>query len=536
MEFDYQLLIKQLLYTPVLYDESQEIVYKDTLRFTYKEFRKRVCKLANALKKAGIKQGDTVGVLDYDTHRYLECYFAVPMIGAVLHTINIRLSPEQILYTIDHAEDDILLIHGDLLPIIEQIKGRFLVDKFVLLGTNNQAKNTKLPLLGEYEEWISNEDDSYDFPTFDENTKATIFYTTGTTGMPKGVSFSHRQLVLHTLSVIATFSSSIKQNITQNDVYMPITPMFHVHAWGFPYIATFLGLKQVYPGKYFPQRLLDLMQKEKVTFSHCVPTILHMLMNNPNFDSIDLSKWQVIIGGAALSRDTCIKGLQKGINVYAAYGMSETCPVLSVAQITPKMLDLELDKKVDILIKTGKSIALTKLKVVDENFHEVKKDASQTGEIVAFSPWLTKSYFKDTKTTQTLWQNGYLKTGDVANIDELGYVKITDRAKDVIKVGGEWLSSLELEDIISLHEAVNEVAVIGIKDEKWSERPLGLVVLNEGYDEDEAKKLILKHSLDYIKKGVMIREALLLKIEIVKNIDKTSVGKIDKKNLRLKYS
>jgi len=278
MVYDYPLLIKRILLSPFEYRPDREIVYRGEKRFTYEKFHARVRRLANALVEMGVKEGDTVAVMDYDSHRYLECYFAVPMIGAVLHTINVRLSPEQILYTIDHAEDDVILVHEDFLPLLDPIKSRIEnVRAYVHLSDGEEC---------EYEEMLARQSDEFDFPDFDENTVATIFYTTGTTGMPKGVTFTHRQLVLHTLTVTAAVSSALHGRFAREDVYMPITPMFHVHAWGVPYVATMLGVKQVYPGKYIPDLLLDLIQKEGVTFSHCVPTILHMLLHSPRIDEV----------------------------------------------------------------------------------------------------------------------------------------------------------------------------------------------------------------------------------------------------------
>ena len=291
------LLIKSLLYTPIVKNPDQEIVYRDSLRFTYDEFEKRVCRLANALIQMGVKKGDTVGVMDFDSHRYLECFFAVPMIGAVLHTINIKLSPQQISYTVNHAEDDFVFVNDEFLPFVEQIRAKLdSVKGYVVLSDEKKEINTTIPVIGEYEELLANEDRNYEFEDFDENTRATTFYTTGTTGMPKGVYFSHRQLVLHTLGTITALATVEEQGrFHQNDVYMPITPMFHVHAWGFPYIATFTGVKQVYPGKYAPSMLLKLIEKENVTFSHCVPTILHLLMNDPSFKDIDYQSGKLLL-------------------------------------------------------------------------------------------------------------------------------------------------------------------------------------------------------------------------------------------------
>mgnify|MGYP003587028869 FL=1 len=254
MNASQQLLIKNILQAPIQDDPNQEIVYAGTTRFTYAQFRERVARLAAALLAQGVRPGDTVAVMDYDSHRYLECYFAVPMIGAVLHTINIRLSPEQMVYTIGHAEDDLILVNADFLPLLEQIRGRIdTVEKFILLSDGDGAPATSLPLAGEYEALLAASAPLADFPDFDENTRATTFYTTGTTGLPKGVYFSHRQLVLHTLGGLAALGSNATQGrFHREDVYMPITPMFHVHAWGIPYMATMLGVKQVYPGRYVP--------------------------------------------------------------------------------------------------------------------------------------------------------------------------------------------------------------------------------------------------------------------------------------------
>jgi len=532
--YNYPLLIKNLLFSPVSYNPKQEIVYRDQLRLSYSDFRQRVCQLANSLINLGVQPGDTVAVMDWDSHRYLECFFAIPMIGAVLHTVNVRLPPEQIVYTIDHAEDDFIFVNSEFLPILEQIKGRITTVKGFILLTDEQAQpETSLPLAGEYESMLAAAGTEFHFPDFDENTRATTFYTTGTTGMPKGVYFSHRQLVLHTLSALAALSSpAIQGRFHRQDVYMPITPMFHVHAWGLPYIATTVGVKQVYPGKYAPNMLLELIEKEGVTFSHCVPTIMHMLMSCPEFSSVDLSRWKVIIGGAALPKKMCRIGLAKGIDIFTGYGMSETCPILTLAHIGDENLDEEAE--IERRCKTGRPIPLVDLKVVDENMQDVVADGEQVGEIVVRSPWLTQGYLKDRNNSENLWKDSYLHTGDVAAIDQQNYINITDRMKDVIKVGGEWLSSLELEDAINLHPAVGEVAVIGMEDQKWGERPLALIVLKDEQIQLTEKELT-SHVKDFIDKGMLTKLALLVTIRLVDSIEKTSVGKINKKLLREKH-
>lgn len=532
--YAYPLLIKNLFLAPVAENPEQEIIYRDQHRFTYREFRARVCRLANALTRIGVKPGDTVAIMDWDSHRYLECFYAVPMLGAVLHTVNVRLSPEQIIYTIDHAEDDFLLVNSEFLPILEQIKGRIdTVKGFVLLSDEDSRPATAIPIAGEYEALLADSAAHFTFADFDENTRATTFYTTGTTGMPKGVYFSHRQLVLHTLGTIAALATSATQGrFHQGDVYMPITPMFHVHAWGFPYIATTVGVKQVYPGKYAPTALLQLIEREGVTFSHCVPTIMHMLMASPDFARIDLSRWKVIIGGAALPKKMCLAAMAKGIDIFSGYGMSETCPILTLAHVGTK--DLEGEAAAEIRCKTGRPVPLVQLRVVDEEMADVARDGVAVGEIVVRAPWLTQGYWKDSRNSENLWRNGYLHTGDVAQINSANYVNITDRMKDVIKMGGEWLSSLELEDILNLHPAVSEVAVVGTTDEKWGERPLALIVIKEKTEQPSQKELV-NHVKAFIDKGLMSKLALLLQVRYVVTIDKTSVGKINKKLLREKY-
>lgn len=532
--YAYPLLIKNLLQAPVVDNPDQEIVYGDQVRISYTRFRQRICRLANALNELGVKAGDTVAIMDWDSNRYLECFYAVPMLGAVLHTVNIRLSTEQILYTIDHAEDDYMLVHEEFLPQLEQIKGRIdTVKGYILLQDSGQSPETTLEFAGEYEAMLAGSGDAYDFADFDENTRATTFYTTGTTGMPKGVYFSHRQLVLHTLGGMAALATCVDQGrLHQRDVYMPITPMFHVHAWGMPYIATSLGLKQVYPGKYAPETLLRLIDREKVTFSHCVPTILHLLMSHPLFNEIDLSNWKVMIGGAVLPKAMCRAALERGVDIFSGYGMSETCPVLTLAHVTEN--DLSEDEELEIRCKTGRPLPLVELKVVDEQMGDVPSDGESVGELVVRSPWLTQGYLKDQRNSENLWLNGYLHTGDVAYRDENNYIKITDRIKDVIKTGGEWISSLEVEDLLAIYPGVSEVAVVGLPDEKWGERPLALVVRQK--DVELTTKELRRHIRGFVDKGVISRQVVLLKVKFVDTIDKTSVGKINKRLLREKHA
>jgi fatty-acyl-CoA synthase len=534
--YSFPLLIKNLLQPPLVSFPDQEIVYRDQSRYTYRTLAKRINQLANLLKDHGVDAGDTVAVMDWDSHRYLECFFAVPMLGAILHTVNVRLAPEQLLYTINHAEDDVILVNSDFLPLLEAVKDQFkTVKKIILLTDEAQAPETSLDLSGEYEALMAKSSDAFEFADFDEDAMATLFYTTGTTGLPKGVYFSHRQLVLHTYGLLSTFSTYQSLNITNGDIYMPLTPMFHVHAWGVPYMCTMLGTKQVYPGKYEPEMILKLVLGEKVTFSHCVPTIIHMLVSSPIIKDLDLSRWKVIIGGSALPKGLCRAALSHNINITSAYGMSETCPLLTAALIKPGMEDLDMDTQVHYRCRTGMPAPNVLLEVVDPMGNPLPHDGRTTGEVVTRAPWLTQGYLKDPEKSEELWQDGWLHTGDVGFIDPEGYLQITDRIKDVIKTGGEWLSSLELEDIVSQHEAVSEAAVVGIPDEKWGERPLALIVLKEDHAGSITEQDIQAFFAQYVENGTIPKYAVPERIDFVTAIPKTSVGKMNKKEIRKLY-
>jgi len=535
--YAYPLLIKHILRTPLVHSPKQEIVYRELKRYDYLALAERVGKLANALESLGVKPGNTVGVMDWDSHRYLECFYSVPMMGAILHTINIRLSPEQILYTINHAADDAILVHADFLPILEKIRGEMkTVKAIVVLSDTEATPQSGLDLVGEYEALIANSPSDYAFPDFDENTKATTFYTTGTTGLPKGVYFSHRQLMLHTLSVMASLGGhAVQGGFNSQDVYMPLTPMFHVHAWGLPYVASLLGVKQVYPGRYVPESILKLLEEEKVTFSHCVPTIMHMLLSSPAAVGADLSRWKVIIGGSAMSKALCKAAMAKGINVFTGYGMSETCPILALAHLKPHMADWDYERQIGIRCRTGLPLPLVDLRVIDANGQDQPSDDTSVGEVVVRAPWLTQGYFRETDRSEELWQGGFLHTADVGFLDGEGYLQISDRMKDVIKTGGEWISSLQIEDILTQHQAVSEAAVVGVASEKWGERPLALVILKEDHKGKVLEDDIKVFFNEFVDRGVISKWGVPDKVFFVDSIPKTSVGKVDKKEIRKQY-
>ena len=452
------------------------------------------------------------------------------MLSSTLHTVNIRLSPSQIAYTIDHAEDDVILFHADFIPLLEEVMLEVKREARLIVMRDSadiELPHTTLKIEAIFDELFINTDQYFSFPDFDENTRATTFYTTGTTGNPKAVAYSHRQLVLHTMGILANFGPMSANNRFHNrDVYMPITPMFHVHGWGFPYAATMLGLKQIYPNRYVPSRILALICEHKVTFSHCVPTILHMLLDCDMASSANLSNWKLIIGGSALSRGLAERALAKGINLFSAYGLSETCPLLTVAQLDPND-----EENLDARLKAGKPAAMVELRVVDDAMNDVIRDGKSVGEIVARAPWLTQTYLKDENATTELWRGGYLHTGDVGRFDEKGNLIITDRVKDVIKSGGEWISSLTLESIASSVPGVTEVAAISIPDPRWGERPM-LLVVRETHSKNTVQEMIKIAFSEAVSVGIIPKWATPDRIDFVNEITKTSVGKIDKKALR----
>lgn len=526
----YPLLIKSMLERAVADAPEQEIVYAGR-RWRYRQLRERVGRLADVLSRLGVGPGSTVGVMDWDTNRYLECFYAVPMMGAVLHMINVRLSPEQVLYTINHARDDILLVNTEFLSLLESIADKLTtVKRIVLMHDGQDSPRSRLEVAGEYEALLHSATPDYAFPDFDEDTRATTFYTTGTTGLPKGVYFSHRQLVMHTLACQIALSQAPHCRVSSDDVYMPITPMFHVHAWGMPYVATNLGLRQVYPGRYLPERLLQLYVEEGVSFSHCVPTILQMLLMSPAAKAVDLSRWKIIIGGSALPATLAQSALERGIDVVSGYGMSETCPVLAIAFLRKEMLAWDLERQARQRAKTGRPIPLVQLRVVDQDMNDLPHDGKSAGEVIVRAPWLTQGYLHDPENSEKLWRGGWLHTGDIGVIDPDGFLRITDRLKDVIKSGGEWISSLELENLILKTPGVAEAAVIGVPDARWGERPMAFVVpRNPDAVTVEAVREALQRAAD---EGHISKYAVPDQIRIVEEIPKTSVGKINKRALR----
>jgi len=499
---DYPLLIGQLLANLPQFAE-QEIV-SEGQRFTYDTFARRIHRLAHLLTGMGVKPGMVVAVMDWDSHRYLEAYFAVPMMGAVLQTVNVRLAPAQIAFTLRQTGAQLLIHHADFAELVAGIMPALSPAPQFIAVEGYEAGLAVAP------------DEDFAFPLLDENSLATRFHTTGTSGDPKAVGFTHRQLVLHTMALAGTLANQpYGEGFRRGDVYMPMTPMFHVHAWGMPYLATMMGAKQVYPGRYEPARLLALQREEGVTFSHCVPTILRMLLDAIPPEAPPLPRWTMIIGGSALHEDLRRQALERGIVALGGYGMSETGPVVAVSRSEGARSDPAL------LCRAGYPVPLV----------WVRSDTDGPHELQFRAPWLTRDYNGDPAASRDLWREGWLHTQDVGAIGPDGAITIADRMKDMIKSGGEWVSSLALEALCLTHPALAEVAVIGMPDQRWGERPvLFAVPLDATVPPDIAEIRTLLQPA--VEAGAISRYALPDRLIAIKSLPRTSVGKIDKKRLK----
>ena len=533
--YGFPLLIKNLLSRAKVVSGNKKIHYADKTSYTYHEFFKRVNRLANVLKGLNLQKGDVIAVMDWDTHRYLECYFAIPMCGYILQTVNVRLSEDKVLYTINHAKPKALLLNSEFSPMIKShTQDAPSVEHVIWLDDNN----TPMPpyAQGEYEAMLAQASDEYEFEDFDENTIATTFYTSGTTGDPKGVFFTHRQLVLHTITeIIAASLNADGKGMRYSDVYMPMTPMFHVHAWGMPYAATMIGLKQIYPGRYLPNVLVDLIEQHNVSFTHCVPTVLQMILVEMGARGRKFNNLKMIIGGSKLTEGLAKQALENGIEVMTGYGMSETCPILTLTVFDEQFDKLSAEQQTTYRTRTGKPIPLVALELWDKHNQPQPQDGKSTGELVVRSPWLTQSYFKNTDSGTDLWQGGFLHTQDIGYMTAQGTVQITDRLKDVIKSGGEWISSLEIETIMSLHPSVADIAVIAIPDARWGERPMALIVLKPDYQDTKAEDIIAIAQQAY-ERGHLPKYGIPQDVKFITELPKTSVGKIDKKVIRDQYA
>ncbi|SHL84403.1 long-chain fatty acid--CoA ligase [Shouchella rhizosphaerae] len=493
-------------------------------RYTYAEIGKRTRALASALTKLGLKRGERVGTIAWNHHRHLEAYFAAPGIGSVLHMINMRLPPDHLAFVINHASDRILLIDEDVLPLVEAIRPQLeTVHAFVVMTDKDQLPSSTLEPLYSYEALLAEGDDCFAFcDDIDENEQAAMCYTSATTGMPKGVEYSHRGIVLHSLVQGHVDTTAI----SENDVCMPVVPMFHVNAWGLPFSATFYGATQVLPGPAFtPQLLAELIEKERVTFTGGVPTVWLGLLQVLEHHHYDLSSLRAVICGGSAAPQSMIERFERKLNVpfYHAYGLTETAPLVSFSRLKSHQKKWGKGEQYQAKAKQGMAVPLIDIKGVNAN-GEIPWNGEEMGELLIRGPWVANRYFHDERSTEA-FKDGWFHTGDVVTIDEEGAIKIVDRTKDLIKSGGEWISSVDLENAIMSHEAVLEAAVVAVPHDKWQERPVACVVLKN--DKQATKEEIV----DYLKPQ-FAKWWLPDDVVFMEALPKTSVGKFLKRALR----
>lgn len=531
---DYPLLLRTFLLRSAKYFSKKEIVsvFPECVhRYTYADYYKRVCQLAHALKSLGIKRGDRVASIALNDHRHLELYFGVPCSGAVLHTVNFRLPMNHLVHIINHAEDQVIFVDEDLLMFVEMVKDQLkTVKHIVVLSHTGKKPISGIENLIMYDELIAQFPEEYDFPEdFSERDPAMICYTSATTGDPKGVVYSHRAILLHTYTVAVTFGAS------EADCLLHIVPMFHANAWCGPFAAVGAGCKQVLPGREVinMEKLCHTIAEEKVTFTAGVPTIWMLL-----YDYLEKGGWHdfsslktIASGGAAIPRQLLIDLNEKyNFPIKQAYGATETTPLATAAIPKSYMADWPAEKLYDVKMSIGIIALGLEMKIVGDSGAEIKMDGKERGEICLRGPWIADEYYKDPVRSKETFIDGWYHTGDIGTIDEEGYVRLVDRKKDLLKSAGEWISSVDLENLIMAHPKVMEAAIIGVPHPKWQERPLACVVVTPGQSlsADELKDFLK----DKVKAAFWIPDEIIF----LKEMPKTSVGKFNKRELRKLYA
>jgi acyl-CoA synthetase (AMP-forming)/AMP-acid ligase II len=525
---DVPLTIRGILEHAVRNHPKREIVSRDgagMARYTYREFGARVAQLANALRRMGIKPGDRVASFAWNTHRHLELYYAVPSIGAILHTANIRLFPDQVGYVIEHADDKVIFVDGSLAPAVKaaiDVRPGLADRGYVTMGEATAA----LPNAHDYEALLAAESTQIAWPDLDENAAAMLCYTSATTGDPKAALYTHRSTVIHALATGLTDTFSL----SQKDTVLPIVPQFHVNAWGLPFLTLLIGAKVVMPGSGMDQKsIIDLIEAEGVTFSAGVPTVWLAIRDALHARGKGLpTLTRLVIGGSAVPPKLLDDLEDLGIRVIHAWGMTEMSPVGTVSYLKGELESLPIEDQRRKKLKQGPFSPIVQWKVLDDDGHEVAQDGLSRGELWVRGPAVAASYYQNPEATAAAFVDGWFKTGDIVTVDDDGYMEIVDRSKDLVKSGGEWISSVELENTLMGHPAVKEACVFGVPHAKWLERPIAAVVKREGADIDEGTLR------DWLGEKVA-KWWLPDRIVFVDAIPRTGVGKFLKRDLREKY-
>ena len=534
---DYQLNHTTLIRHAARNFPQREVVYKTDNgfeRYNYKEAYQRIKCLANALQRMGIQPGDRVGILDWNSKRFFESYFAIPGIGAVLLQLNLRVSSDELAYVANHSEAKYIFVDESLLYLAEELAPKLInVTTFVLMTEKKEDKiKTSLTPTMNYEELIHGSSANYEWPVLDETSAYSACYTSGTTGKPKGVYYSHRSIYIHAMMY------ALYGGITCQDTLVQLVPMFHAQGWGIWQSAVFMGAKIVLPGRYSLEdinSIIELMVEEKMTLTNGSPALFTPILNYiKQMDQKPKFEGARIISGATEPPLSTMKGWWEltGAKFIHIYGATETSPIC-LCNVTSPDLDEKLteDEKWELMKKQGKPVTGLDVKVVDTEGKEVPRDGKTAGEILVKGPWITGSYYNDER-NQSSFIDGYWKSADAGSVDENGYIKIVDRYKDLIKSGGEWISSVDLENAITAHPGVEEATVIGLKHPKWEERPLALVVKMQG----EGYSSLSEEEIFQFISSKFAKWQLPDKVKFVEKIKKTGVGKFDKKQIRKDYA